>query len=268
VRAGLGQFGIITRASFALVPAPDRVRRYRLAYSDLATMARDQRRILADKRADHLQGTIGARDGGRQHQLEMVAFASDGQLPGDDEMLAELADDRGQAQLDELTYLDHVRSFDRFEELLRSTDEWSNPHPWLLTFLPGSAAEQIASGILAELAASDLGEHGMVVFYPIGTEQITTPLLRRPGEEVVFPFNLVRISSADPTQAERLVKQNRVFYDLVRAAGGVLYPVSALPLSPVDWRDHFGDLWPAVRAAKERFDPRHRLTPGQGLFVR
>jgi cytokinin dehydrogenase len=48
----------------------------------------------------------------------------------------------------------------------------------------------------------------------------------------------------------------------------VLYPVSAFALSHVDWREHFGDLWPAVRAAKERFDHRRTLTPGQGLFVR
>jgi len=108
----------------------------------------------------------------------------------------------------------------------------------------------------------------VIVFYPITTEQIATPMFRRPAEDVVFPFNLIRVPSGDAMQAERLVKQNRVFYDSVRAAGGVLYPVSAFPFSPVDWREHFGDLWPAVRAAKERYDPRHRLTPGQGLFVR
>ncbi|HKC28158.1 MAG TPA: hypothetical protein VKB75_09120 [Jatrophihabitans sp.] len=48
----------------------------------------------------------------------------------------------------------------------------------------------------------------------------------------------------------------------------MLYPVSGFPLAPVDWREHFGDLWPSVRSAKERFDPRHGLVPGQGLFIR
>lgn len=147
------------------------------------------------------------------------------------------------------------------------TGEWSNPHPWWLTFLPDSAAEQVASDVLAELAASDLGEHGLIVFYPITTRQISTPLFRMPAEEVVFPFNIVRVPSADPNQAEQLVNQNRLLYDRVKAAGGVLYPVSAFPLSPLDWREHFGDLWPAVRTAKARFDPRHALTPGQGLFA-
>ena len=267
VRAGLGQFGIITRATIALVPAPERVRRYTLGYSALAGLASDQRRILKDKRADHLQGTILARGAEWQRQLEMVTFASGSGVPRDDEVLAGLADDRDQAQLDDLTYDEHVRAFDRFEPLLRSTGDWSNPHPWWLTFLPGSAAEQIASDVLAELAPNDLGEYGTVTFYPITTEQITTPLFRLPAEDVVFPFNLVRFPPNDPTQAAQLVSQNRVLYERVRAAGGVLYPVSGFPLTPVDWREHFGDLWPAVRSAKERFDPRHGLTPGQGLFV-
>ena len=232
-----------------------------------AGLASDQRRILKDNRADHLQGTILARGAEWQRQLEMVTFASGSGVPRDDEVLADLTDDRDQAQLDDLTYAEHVRAFDRFEPLLRSTGDWSNPHPWWLTFLPGSAAEQIASDVLAELAPNDLGEYGTVTFYPITTEQITTPLFRLPAEDVVFPFNLVRFPPDDPTQAAQLVSQNRVLYERVRAAGGVLYPVSGFPLAPVDWREHFGDLWPAVRSAKERFDPRHGLTPGQGLFV-
>jgi cytokinin dehydrogenase len=191
---------------------------------------------------------------------------NDGDLPGDGGVLAGLADDRSWAQVDELTYLDHVQSFDRFTELLRSTGNWSNPHPWLLTFLPGSAAEQIASDILDEVAPNDLGDYGLIVFYPITTEQITTPLFRLPAEDVVFPFNLIRLPS-DPAQANRPVNQNRALYDRACTAGGVLYPVSGFPLSPVDWREHFGDHWPAVLTAKERFDPRRRLTPGQGLFV-
>lgn len=267
VRAGLGQFGIITRASLALVPAPDRARRYTLAYADLSSLAKDQRRILEEKRADHLQGAILARGPGWQHQLEMVTFARDSALPRDNEVLAGLADDRSQAQLDELTYLEHLQSFDRYEEFLRSTGDWSNPHPWLLTFLPGSTADKIASDILDGLSANDLGDNGLVTFYPITTAQIRTPYFRLPPEDVVFPFNLVRFSSADPARAAQLVNQNRAIYDRVRAGGGVLYPVSAFPLAPADWQKHFGDLWPAFHLAKQQFDPRHGLAPGQGIYA-
>lgn len=59
-------------------------------------------------------------------------------------------------------------------------------------FLPGPAAEQIATDLLDEITANDLGKYGRVVYYPISTEWITTPLFRLPAEDVVFPFNLVR----------------------------------------------------------------------------
>ena len=87
-----------------------------------------------------------------------------------------------------------------------STGDWATPHPWLLTFLPGSAAEQIAGDILDGLTASDLGQYRRVTFYPVTTGQITTPFFRLPDEDIVFPFNLIRFSPADRAQAQRLIR--------------------------------------------------------------
>lgn len=152
---------------------------------------------------------------------------------------------------------------DRFTELLRSTGEWSDRHPWLLTFLPGSAAESIALDVLRELTPDDLGTHGLVLFYPLATDKITTPLFRVPGEDVVFAFNLIRFVSH-----EHATFPNSELYRQLRAAGGVLYPPSALPLTSEDWQEHFGPLWPELRRAKKRFDPMNVLTPGYELFER
>jgi cytokinin dehydrogenase len=58
------------------------------------------------------------------------------------------------------------------------------------------------------------------------------------------------------------VRANRAVYDRVRAAGGTLYPVSALPMSRGDWRRHFGPAFRRLQEAKDRFDPRDVLTPG------
>jgi cytokinin dehydrogenase len=46
----------------------------------------------------------------------------------------------------------------------------------------------------------------------------------------------------------------------------VLYPVSALPLSRAEWRDHFGSAFGQMRAAKQEFDPGKILTPGYEIF--
>jgi FAD/FMN-containing dehydrogenase len=94
-----------------------------------------------------------------------------------------------------------------------------------------------------------------------------TPLLRLPTDDLCYAFNLVRIpTSADTTEADRLVKANQSTYERIRAAGGTLYPVSAFPMSPEDWHGHFGSAWELLRDAKQKFDPEHVLTPGYELF--
>ena len=64
VRAGLGQLGVITKATLKLVAAPESVRRFLLVYPDLATMLRDERLLSADNRFDAMQGAIVAAPGG------------------------------------------------------------------------------------------------------------------------------------------------------------------------------------------------------------
>jgi cytokinin dehydrogenase len=268
VRAGLGQFGIITRATLALISAPDRARRYVLAYPDLESLAADQRLLLQNRRTDHLQGTVVADHDRWRYQLDMVVFYSSGDIPNDRHVLSGLADDRSQAQIDDVSYVEYVESFDRFTELLRSTGEWSYPHPWWLTFLPGSTAEQLACSALRDLTADDLGSHGLIMFYPLPADKITTPLVRIPDEAVIFPFNLIRFIPDGAARVEHMLEQNRMLYRRVRAAGATLYPVSAFPLTRAEWEEHYGPAWPAVQRAKERFDPTNSLTPGYRLFSR
>ncbi|WOH49048.1 FAD-binding protein [Bradyrhizobium sp. sBnM-33] len=61
VRAGLGQCGIVTRATLRLVRAPERIRRFQLFYRDLPSLTADQRRVLTEGRFDQLQGDHSSR---------------------------------------------------------------------------------------------------------------------------------------------------------------------------------------------------------------
>ena len=58
VRAGLGQVGVITRATLKLIPAPEKARRYVLIYPDLRTLLADERLLAAENRFDAVQGSI------------------------------------------------------------------------------------------------------------------------------------------------------------------------------------------------------------------
>ena len=67
VRAGLGQTGVIIRATLELIAAPESLRRFQLFYPDLATMLGDARLLSADNRFDVLQGAIVPA--ARRHRL-------------------------------------------------------------------------------------------------------------------------------------------------------------------------------------------------------
>jgi len=267
VRAGLGQVGIITRTTLKLIPAPARVRRYQLFYPDQPTLTADQRTVLNERRFQHIQGKfIPDGPGGWKFQLEGGVFYT-GSAPGDDAVLAGLSDTRASAVIADLSYSDYLNTFDALENILRGNGQWFNPHPWWLTFLPDSAAESLAAEILDQLTDDGVGPFGQVTYYPMTTEAFRTPLLRVPGGSVIFPFNLIRLpATSDQATIDQMVTQNRAFYERIRSAGGLLYPVTAMAMSKDDWKIHFGSGYPLLSSAKTKYDPQHIFTPGYEVF--
>ena len=268
VRAGLGQCGVITRTTLSLVRAPERVRRFQLFYPDLRALTADQRRALNEQRFDQLQGAILPDPaGGWRYQLEGAVFYNQDRIPNNDAVLAGLSDMRNAVVIADQTYRDDALAFAKFEEMLRSKGQWSTPKPWLLAFLRGGNAEQVAAGILAGLTGADVGSFGRITCYPMLTKACRTPLFRLPDEDVVFPFNIIRMPPTDDAAAtQRMVAQNRTLYERIRKAGGLLYPVSAFPMSHGDWKDHFGSSWTRLAEARRRHDPGNSLTPGYDIF--
>ena len=268
VRAGLGQCAIVVRAPLGLVSAPERVRRYQLFYPALAILTFDQYRTLADGRFHQLQGAILPNPaGGWRYQLDGAVFYDGDGATIERKALEGLSDQRGEAIVTDATYRDDMSAFAKLEQALRSNGQWFNPHPWLLTFLPASTAEHVARDVVTGLTHTDLGPFGRVTYYPMSSRAVRTPLVRLPDEPVVFPFNLIRLpASGDRQEAERAVQKNRALYERIRDAGGVLYPVSALPFSPDDWKQHLGPRWQSFRDAAGRCDPANILTPGYEPF--
>ncbi|ANW03597.1 FAD-binding protein [Bradyrhizobium icense] len=268
VRAGLGQCGIVTRATLRLVRAPERIRRFQLFYRDLPSLLADQRRMLTEGRFEQLQGAVlPDGSGGWRYQLDGAISYGSGSAPDDKAVLSGLSDERGAAVIADLSYREDTLAFGKFENLLRSKGQWSNPQPWFLTFLRGSNAERVADDILAGLKGDAVGPFGRITLYPLLTRAFHTPLVRLPKEDMFFVFNLIRIpASNDAPAAERMVADNRRLYDRIREAGGVQYPVGAFAMSPGDWEVHFGSSWPQLREAKRRYDPQHLLAPGYNVF--
>lgn len=267
VRAGLGQVGVITRATLKPIPAPEKVRRYELTYPDLETLLTDERLLAADTRFDAVQGAISPSPTGWTFSLDAARYLSGDSQPDDAALLVGLSDERSSAQISTLPYFDYLNRLAALEQLLRSNGQWAYPHPWLMTFVGDSRIGAVAARELDRLTPADLGTLGQVVISAIRRPAAATPLLQLPADDLLFTFNLVRIPATDAVdEADRLVKANRAIYERVRADGGTLYPVSALPMSRDDWRSHFGSAWPCLRDAKQAFDPEHILTPGYEVF--
>jgi cytokinin dehydrogenase len=270
VRAGLGQVGVITRATLKLVDATESARRYLLIYGDLATMLNDAR-LLSGGEADRFEAVQGAimpsPQGGLVYRLDLAKYFT-GDEPDDDALLAGLSDDPAKRQITTMTYFDYLNRLAMLEGLLRKNGQWLFPHPWITTFVGDSAVEAVVAAELSRLDPPvDLGQFGQVVLSPIRRDAITSPLLRLPADSLCYAFNYVRVPTTDDaTAAGRLVEANEALYQRVKDAGGVLYPVSAFPMDKSQWREHFGELFGRLEEAKDRYDPGHVLTPGYDIF--
>jgi cytokinin dehydrogenase len=268
VLGGLGQFAVVVRATIPLVPAPEKARGYQLFYSDLGGYLRDQQRLLGDGRFSSLEGQVvrTADDSGWEFLVDAAAYYASPHPPDDSALLAGLGFDPARTIVTEYGYLDWVDRLAPTVELLRQLGVWGFPHPWLDVFLPASRTQPVVADVLANLTLADVGQ-GPVLLYPFSTGKLHRPFVEVPHEQVAFLFSLLRTAvPPTPEVAERMVTDNRAVYERARDAGGKRYPIGSVRLSAADWRDHYGPDWPAFAATKARYDPRHVLTPGQGIF--
>ncbi|NLU72595.1 FAD-binding protein [Streptomyces sp. HNM0575] len=280
VRAGLGQCAVVVGATLRLVRAPKTVRHFQLPYTDLEVFLEDQRRLTAERRFDYVEGLVlptesagASQSGGAEgvfqiHVLEAVAYGPPaGPEPDDERLLAGLRFDSAGMTADTLEYYAFL---DRLAPSVADQKEqglWDDPHPWLNLLLPSASVTRLASGILDALRPEDVGTSGVVLLYPLRREVLHAPLLRMPDDPVPYLLAVLRTGPPDDqATVDRLLAANRAAYETVRDAGGKQYPVGSVPFRRPDWRDHFGEAWPALAAARRRYDPAGILVPGQGIF--
>jgi cytokinin dehydrogenase len=260
VLGGLGQFAVIVRATVRLVAAPATARIYTLTYAKVTDLTAAQRIALADARFDYLEGQfVPTDDDDFTFILEGGAWFTTAP-PDDDALLAGLAPSG--IDVMDMTYFEWLN---RIYEDVEQIEALRLPGPWLNVFVPDAATDELVTELLTTLTPSDAG--GVALLYPTNRAPITRPQVMLPDGPVFFLLALLRaVSPPDDADVVRLIADNDALYSRVRAVGGTQYPVNALHLSPADWRAHYGERWPAVRDAKDRYDPRRVLTPGQGIF--
>jgi hypothetical protein len=132
--------------------------------------------------------------------------------------------------------------------------------------VPASSAASFVGSVVSNLTAADTGG-GPILFYPVDSRRMQRPFFRLPEERYCFEFSILRTSDPSvPSSVPDMLADNRAIYEQLVQIGGTRYANGAIPFDRQDWRRHFGAQWPALAAAKRRFDPDRVLTPGQGIF--
>ncbi|RSM80570.1 dehydrogenase [Amycolatopsis sp. WAC 01375] len=262
--AGLGQCGVITRATLQLIPAPTRARRWKLYYDSLSAFLSDQREVVRDGRFEYLEGQPLLGEGGWRYMLEAVGYYTPPASPDEEVLLGALS--FVEVESEDTTYFDFLNRVADGEAALRTEGSWFHPHPWIDVFLPDSVVEQVVAETLTTTDQSELGTTGLLLLYPLRADRLKTPLFKVPDGELVWLFSLLRTGSPiDPLVNARMVELNVDLYRKLRALGGKVYPSTAMPRTTEDWREHFGPEWPILTEAKALYAPESNLNPGQRL---
>jgi cytokinin dehydrogenase len=268
VLAGLGQFGVITKAKVRLEAAPEKVRGHELTYLDAKEFFRDFRTLLDRAEISEIYGDWW-RPGehGEVQHLNAFTFHAAAEPPDDEHVLRDLTPTA--IEVSEADFLAHVTRIDVAVDELNAVLDWGNlVKPWLTLWLPGAAVEQYVTEVVRQLTPEDVGTGGFVLLYAHRRSKLTRPSLRLPEDdsEWVYLFTLMTAGAPSAEFADEMLARNRRLYDRARALGGTRYPIESVAFTQSDWADHYGDRWPHLQQLKHTMDPAAILTPGPRIF--
>jgi cytokinin dehydrogenase len=269
ILCGLGQCGLIARATLGLRSAPTKVRRYKLRYNRLSHLMEDQARLVEETRFDYVEGQIYASEsGGFGYLLEACIFLDqEANSVDDSEMIDDLEHNRSLSEIADLSYVEFAERLDPSISHFQSTGEWHYAHAWLNVFLPSSQALSYVEYALQILRPDEIGFSSRVMLlYPLRKDRLSRPMLQLPDDEIIFQFSVLRATPQTSPDIQREIKSNWALYEMAKASGGKVYPIGAIPFAEADWMAHFGKTWEALCTRKRRYDPSCILTPGHGIF--
>jgi cytokinin dehydrogenase len=261
VLGGLGQFGVVARASLALRPAPARVRSFHLVYLDMEAWLADQQRVVADRRAEHVEAMcwMGAKGfrrpndtGARVQWLYglQIGFEYDVDPPDPTAALAGLTH-ADVVHIDDETAAEFALRYQpRFDGMHRS-GAWHQAHPWLECLIPTAALGAILPPVLAALPPS-LGDGHRILWVETTPRP---PFFAMPPSERVVCFAVLPPGVAAAEREDVLPALAHVDR-LLRDVGGKRYLSGWLGAMTEDrWREHHGEEYPRWVELKRRFDP-------------
>jgi cytokinin dehydrogenase len=270
VRAGMGQFGVITEARLQLRRHRPRYRSFYLLYESLGALLGDLERLMEDERFDYLEAwcvplPVGfkATNAGRQALAQWffplhVTIESDGQPP-----------DAG-AKLDGLKFYKHIHTddgdlqtfFARLDPLFalwKRAGFWDYAHPWMECILPWETTEFYVGQVLAQMQPQMIAG-GHILLWPARGEATSLPLFMRPRGKLAMGFGILpAIPSRFLEEALPRLHQASLATAMV---GGKRYLSGWVDFDSGQWKAHYGEEYGKIGSLKQKYDPAGILNPG------
>lgn len=271
VRAGAGQFGVITEATLKLRRHQPRVRTYYLLYDDLNALLSDLKALMDDRRFDYLESWCAAcpqgfkKAGGARQAFAQWFYP----LHATIEIAA---DDPGAAadKLSGLKFYRHVHTedaaagefFARLDSLFalwKRGGFWDYAHPWMECVLPWQSSAFYINQVLQNLPPQAVAG-GHILLWPARGDASAVPLFMRPATDLLMGFGILPAIPKKFLQ-EVLPRLNQAS-NASMMVGGKRYLSGWIAFDHQQWKAHYGEKWPTVVALKKKFDPKGVLNPG------
>ncbi|GAB4827792.1 Cytokinin dehydrogenase 6 [Ancistrocladus abbreviatus] len=300
ILGGLGQFGIITRATISLEPAPTMVKWIRVVYSDFSAFTKDQELLISmEKTFDYIEGFViinrtGLLNNWRssfnpQDPVQANKFNSDGRIlfclelakhykfeeldlvnQEIEELLCQLSYISSTLVESDVSYVDFLNRVHVSEMKLRSTGLWEVPHPWLNLLVPGSKIHEFADHVFGSILTRS--SNGPILIYPLNKSKWDNRTSAIIPEEDIF-YLVAFLSSAVPFSKgtdglDSILAQNRRILEFCKMAQLGVKQYLPHYTTQGEWRTHFGARWQLLVERKAAYDPLAILAPGHNIFQR
>lgn len=274
VRAGMGQFGAITRATLKIRSHLPRFRSYYLLYDDMPVLLEDLKTVMTDERFDCLESwCTPCPQGFKQVGDTRQAFAEwffplhatieiDGSSNApSDEKLAGLKFYK-HVHTEEGDLVDFYARLDALFAIWRRAGFWEYAHPWMECVLPWQTTPHYIGQVLKSLPPQAIAG-GHILLWPARGDSSSVPLFMRPSGDFLMGFGIL------PAVPQRFVEEALPRLNMASQAatmmGGKRYLSGWISFDAAQWKAHYGDHWDDVKQLKEKFDPHGVINPG---FVR
>ena len=266
VRGGLGQCGVVLRATYPLRPCKARLRTYFFSYRSAAACIDDLGRLASAPRSELLLGFLGPTTDREWTVLLTLGKEFDVEHELDDAALAEgLGHSAALPSKDTpLWSEDGVPGHPFFR--VHAPKTWNDGrapllvHPWVDHLFSTEAAVEVLERLISDPpSALRMGTCGLI---PVARAARPAPLFAGPpGDGLMIGVGIFpRVPAMLREEAASLMSD---YSRRCCEAGGKRYLSGYVDFSTdAAWADHFGAAWPWFHEQKLLHDPRGLLNPG------